>query len=304
MASKENEDKVNEAIMNMLRRGHPHRGKKMNPPAGEDGELAFRLRKDPPPGYGQPGEASPNYGSKGKEPVTKDKPSIAEKVPVPGGVSEMVFRLREDTPPGYDKPDGLATSNYDNKGKVTVTKEKPFGSEEAPVADDKYKKPADFKLDPSYFIRKRAAAKKTGPTSVRTCSLIYSFDRIANTLKDPDPRRQGQENDGWAQRHCQDRAGGRAGHLALRRTCPDPPYPFPCSRQTNTLSQYDIAQRADALFIKKNLKLRYFHECSEEHFNEFKNLISKGMSVDEACAAHSDFGAWMFIETERERFRS
>jgi hypothetical protein len=68
--------------------------------------------------------------------------------------------------------------------------------------------------------------------------------------------------------------------------------------------QYDIAQRADALFIKKNLKLRYFHECSEEHFNEFKNLVSKGMSVDEACVAHSDFGAWMFIESERERFRS
>jgi hypothetical protein len=68
--------------------------------------------------------------------------------------------------------------------------------------------------------------------------------------------------------------------------------------------QCDIAQRADAHFIKKNLKLRYFHECSEEHFNEFKNLVSKGMSVDEARAAHSDFGAWMFIESERERFRS
>jgi hypothetical protein len=167
MASKENEDKVNEAIMNMLRRGHPHRGKKMNPPAGEDGELAFRPRKDSPPGYDKPdGSAPPNYGSKIEEPVTKEKPSIAEKVPIPGGVSEMVFRLREDTPPGYDKSDGLATSNYDSKGKAPVTMEKPSGSEDAPVADNKYKKPANFILDPSYFMRKRAAAKKNGPTEV------------------------------------------------------------------------------------------------------------------------------------------
>ncbi|GAB7327554.1 hypothetical protein MBLNU13_g11415t2 [Cladosporium sp. NU13] len=68
--------------------------------------------------------------------------------------------------------------------------------------------------------------------------------------------------------------------------------------------KYDIAHRADALFVANNLKLRYFHECSDEHFNEFKRLVVEGMSIDEACAAHSDFGAWMASETERQRTQS
>jgi hypothetical protein len=167
MASNENDAQVNNAILTLVHRGRGHGplGKKMILPKLEE-ESTLHPRKDPPPGYGQPGSAPPNYGSKGKEPITKEKTSIAEKVPVPGGVSEMVFRLREDTPPGYDKSDGLATPNYDSKGEAPITKEKPSGSEEAPVPDDKYKKPANFKLDPSYFMRKRAAAKKTGPTEV------------------------------------------------------------------------------------------------------------------------------------------
>ena len=66
--------------------------------------------------------------------------------------------------------------------------------------------------------------------------------------------------------------------------------------------QYDIAHRADALIIAKNLKLRYFHECSEAHFNEFKRLVAEeGKTIDEALAAHSDFDAWMASETERQR---
>lgn len=75
-------------------------------------------------------------------------------------------------------------------------------------------------------------------------------------------------------------------------------------RETNKLLQYDIAHRADAHFIKKNLKLRYFPECSEEHLNEFRNLVAKGMTIDEACAAHSDFRAWMSIETHLQRTQS
>ena len=80
--------------------------------------------------------------------------------------------------------------------------------------------------------------------------------------------------------------------------------PIFLSGRTNGISlQYTIAHRADALFIAKNLKLRYFHECSEAHFNEFQRLVGEeGMSIDEACAAHSDFGAWMASEKiERQR---
>ena len=74
--------------------------------------------------------------------------------------------------------------------------------------------------------------------------------------------------------------------------------PVSTPQLTKSVLQYDIAHRADALFVAKNLKLRYFHECSEEHFNEFKRLVAEGMSVDEACAAHSDFSAWMAIESQ------
>jgi hypothetical protein len=116
MASNENDAQVNNAILTLVHRGRGHGplGKKMILPKLEE-ESTLHPRKDPPPGYGQPGSAPPNYGSKGEAPITKEKPS---------------------------------------------------GSEEAPVPDDKYKKPANFKLDPSYFMRKRAAAKKTGPTEV------------------------------------------------------------------------------------------------------------------------------------------
>ena len=102
-------------------------------------------------------------------------------------------------------------------------------------------------------------------------------------------------------------AGRRAGHQAERRTDPNlssPPQSHPSLPGILTINdlQYDIARRADALFIAKNLKLRCSHECSEAHFNEFKRLVAEeGETIDETCAAHSDFGAWMASETERQR---
>ena len=76
MSSNENDVKVNEAIMDMLRRGHPHRGKKM-----ATSEVAMRPRKDdPPPGYRKADEelsAPPNYDNKGKAPVTAEPPKVA-----------------------------------------------------------------------------------------------------------------------------------------------------------------------------------------------------------------------------------
>ena len=87
MASNENNDQVNEAIKDLLRRGHPFRGKKMNAPQGEPG-LPLRPRKeDAPPKYGKTDEAGapPSYDTKEK-PSTSEKrsddeePSVAEKV--------------------------------------------------------------------------------------------------------------------------------------------------------------------------------------------------------------------------------
>jgi hypothetical protein len=86
MASNENNDQVNEAIKDLLRRGHPFRGKKMNAPQGEPG-LPHRPRKeDAPPKYGKADEAGapPSYDTKERPSVsekrsTDEEPSVAEK---------------------------------------------------------------------------------------------------------------------------------------------------------------------------------------------------------------------------------
>jgi hypothetical protein len=132
MASNMTDEQVNEAIMEFMRR--PYRGKKMQTPKIEESEVALRPCQDPPPGYAD--ETPPYYDGKGKEPVTKEKLSAAEEA----SVAEKKAPVAAESAPAV--------------------------TEEAPVPDDKYKKPANFKLDPSYFMRKRAAAKKTGPTEV------------------------------------------------------------------------------------------------------------------------------------------
>jgi len=146
MSSNENDTEVNNAIMALLRR--PPVGRKMK-------TLPLRLHKDEqPPGYGKADEAGapPSYDTKGEAPDTKEKPSISEKRSV-------------DEEPSVAEKASMAT-------------------EEAPVADDRFKKPAGFVLDPLYFSRKRAAAaaKKTGPTEVCTQKPNLPFRTIAKML--------------------------------------------------------------------------------------------------------------------------
>jgi len=83
MASNENEEKVNAAIMVLVRR--PAVGKKMGTPKSEENGLPLRPRHDPPPGYGKTEglSAPPDY--KGKAPVTAEKKAsspVAEKAAV------------------------------------------------------------------------------------------------------------------------------------------------------------------------------------------------------------------------------
>jgi hypothetical protein len=153
-------------------------------------------------------------------------------LPKPEGEAELALRPSKEPPPGYEDE---TPPYYDGKGKEPSSADKasvaekkaPVAAEKAPVVPEEA--PAPLKpphpLLPPQEDRSHLCKYPRKP--------ILPIRKTANTVKDPDPRRQVQEDDEWARQHGQDRAGGRAGHQAVRRT--HTIFPFYLSRETNTL---------------------------------------------------------------------